>query len=186
MPHRFWLRRTALAVLSLTVPPNLQVPIEEPLPRGDARLEGPLGATWTPKHVRVTASRVRLNALGAKTHANWVLFRLPFDSTQHGRIRRVHFEASATTPTDVGALRIGSVCMLVPSSGGVAQWTGYTVGGIGPSHPLRWHFAPPTDDPTILGINVPTRVANYASCGWDDGTLHELARWRLDVWWEER
>ena len=127
-----------------------------------------------------------MNGLGARTHANWVLFRLPFDATQRQRIRRVQFTTSSLAETEVGALRIGSVCLKIPPSGAVESWALYTASGIGRTERYGWHPSPPTDDPTIAGINVPTRVANYAACGWDDGRLYTPESWGLQVDWEER
>jgi hypothetical protein len=161
-------------------------PAESPIPPGQSSLEGPLAAEWTRKTATVTALRVRLNAIGMRTHANWVLFRLPFDASQLKRLRRVRFRPSASVDTDVGALSIGSVCLPIPSSGPVDDWAPYTVSGIGGTDRYRVHPAPPTDDPTIFAINVPTRVANFTACGWDGGALRDPSRWTLDVTWEER
>jgi len=128
---------------------------------------------------------VRLNALGAKTHANWVFFRLPFETTDRVRVRRVVFVPHAASETSVGALRLGGVCLTMPSSGSVASWALYTTGGIGGTEPFARHGAAPTFDPTVLGINVPTRVANHVACGRDDA-LGLPETWMLDVSWEER
>jgi hypothetical protein len=180
-----WSRRAALAVLSLTLPPNTQVAAEEPLPRGVAHLDGPYAATWTKKSAHIAASRVRLHATGARTHANWVLFRLPFDSTQRDRIRRVRIHATSTVDTNVAALLLGSVCVPFPTSGDVSHWPLFSVGGIWPMLPFRLHGQPATDDPTIVAINAPTRVANYVACGGDE-RLEDPDRWAIDVTWEER
>jgi hypothetical protein len=184
----FWSRRIALALLALTLPPNLEPPPEAPLERGDAAGPGTaeLADSWTPRSAHVTAVRVRLNGLGARTHANWVLFRLPFDATQRQRLRRVRFIPSSNERSDVGALRIGSVCVPVPAEGGVESWAMYTMSGVGGTERFGWHPAPPTDDPTIAGINVPTRVANWVACGDGDGHLREPENWTLEVVWEER
>jgi hypothetical protein len=128
---------------------------------------------------------VRLNATGARTHANWVLFRLPFDSTQRDRIRRVMIHATASVDTDVAALLLGSVCLPFPTSGDVSHWSSYSVGGMWPMLPFRLHGQPASDDPTIVAINVPTRVANYVACGGDD-RLRDPATWTIDIIWEER
>jgi hypothetical protein len=64
-------------------------------------------------------------------------------------------------------------------------WAKYTIGGLGWTDRFAWHMAPPTNDPTVLGINVPTRVANWVACGRDD-TLRDPTTWSLDVTWEER
>jgi hypothetical protein len=181
-----WSRNAALAFLSLTVPPVLPPLAEEPLPRGVSNVEGPLAAEWTTRRAHVGASRVRLLGLGARTHRNWVLFRLPFDSRQRDRIRSVRFAPHATAPTDVGALSVGSLCIRIPSAGDVATWERYTVSGISRTREFRFHPTPPTDDPTIVAINVPTRVANYVACGWDQGHLDDPQTWSIDLTWEER
>ena len=88
-----WLRGAGLALLSLTVAPTREPqPFDEPLPVVDLKLTEPPGDTWLKKEAHSTALRVRLNGLGARTHANWVLFRLPFDASQRGRFRNVTFE----------------------------------------------------------------------------------------------
>lgn len=182
-----WLRAAALTVLSLTVAPTREpVAHEEPLPVVDLKRTDPPAATWTKKRAHSTALRVRLNGLGARTHANWVLFRLPFDASDTKHIRNVDFEIQSAARTDVGALLVGSVCTKFPSYGGVANWTSYTTTGIAWTHKFAWHMAPPSDDPTILGLNVPTRVANYVACGWDEGQLDSTENWSIDVVWEER
>jgi hypothetical protein len=180
-----WSRSAALALLSLTLPPNLQTPVEEPLPHGVTAVVGPLSETWTRKKTSVTALRVRLNGLGVKTHANWVLFRLPFDARQRDRVRSVVFTPHVDAPTSVGALRIGSVCSLIPAYGDVGDWTLFTASGIGDTERFYWHPVVPTTDPTILGINVPTRVANYVACGRDE-RLRNPQIWMLDISWEVR
>lgn len=151
-----------------------------------SNLDGPLASEWTKKTAHVDASRVRLNGLGARTHRNWVLFRLPFDSRQRDRIRALRFAPHATARTDVGAVRVGSVCLRIPSAGTVATWSRYTVSGISRTEEFRFHPTPPTDDPTIVAINIPTRVANYVACGWDEGHLVDPATWSIDISWEER
>jgi hypothetical protein len=173
-------------LVALTLPPNQVIPPEEPLPLGEERPSGPLASEWTKMSAIVHGSRVRLNGLGARTHANWVLFRLPFDANQHQRVRSVRFDARSATRTDVGALRLGSVCVPVPSDGSVDRWAIYTASGIGHTERYRWHPAPPTQDPTIAGINVPTRVANWVACGQDTGHLRDPENWTLEVTWEER
>jgi hypothetical protein len=181
-----WRRRVALAVLSLSLPPGLPGAVSGPLTEGVSEgLTGPLAASWTARSTDVTAVVVRLNGLGARTHANWVLYRLPFSTTQTNRIRSVRFTPGVRRPSDVGALRIGSVCIEVPSSGGIDNWSSYTVSGVGYTERYRWHVAPPTDDPTILGLNVPTRVANFVACGGDDA-LRAPETWTLHIEWEER
>jgi hypothetical protein len=180
-----WSRGLLWTLLSFTVPPTMQPPPMAPIPPGLTRLEGPLRPTWTKQRARIAASRVRLNGLGARTHANWILFQLPFASTQRERVRGVEFHVSASSPTDVGALRIGSVCVQVPASDSVDVWAKYTISGVGWTDRFAWHMAPPTSDPTVLGINVPTRVANWVACGRDD-TLRDPATWVLEVTWEER
>jgi hypothetical protein len=179
-----------LMVLSLTVPPGTVLPVDsmglEPVPMTEARVERPLADVWTPRSAHLVASHIRLNGLGIRTHANWVVFRLPFDTTRRDRVRSVRFRPSSALPTQIGALRIGSVCFEVRPAGGVEDWSLFTMSGIGGTERFFWHPAPPRTDARVLGINVPTRVANYASCDLDDGHLRELENWSLDVSWEER
>src|SRR5262245_37422350 len=101
-------RSAALALLSLTVPPTLPPIPDEPLSRGVSTITGPKAETWTKKTAHLEALRVRLGGLGVRTHRNWVLFRLPFDSRQWDRVRSIRFAPHATAPTDVGAFRLGS------------------------------------------------------------------------------
>jgi hypothetical protein len=183
---RSWWRRASLALLSFSVPPNVQLPHDEPLPPGETSITGAPAATWTKKRAVVPASRVRLNGLGARTHANWVLFRLPFSAMQGDRVRAVRFTPHVASRSDVGALLVGSLCFDFPSRGGIDAWSLYTVSGIGHTERFGWHIAPPTNDPTILGINVPTRVANYVACGLDEGHLRRPDDWSLSIEWEER
>jgi hypothetical protein len=180
------LRGIGLALLALTVPPATEPRPEEPLAVGDVRPDGPLADHWTPRHATLTAIRVRLNGLGARTHANWVLFRLPFDATQQQRLRNVRFRLSSVARTDVGKLRIGSVCIDFPSAGDLRYWALYTASGIARTEEYRWHPLAPTKDPTILGVNVPTRLANYVACSHGESALREAENWSLRVDWEER
>lgn len=182
-----WLRAGGLALLSLTIAPAREAqPYEEPLPRVDLRLPDPPGDVWVKKRAHSKAIRVKLNGLGARTHANWVLFRLPFDASQRSRLRNVHYEIDAKSQTEVGALLIGSICTRFPTYGGAGSWTSYTSSGVARTMHFDWHPAPPTDDPTILGLNVPTRVANYVACGWDEGHLTDPEDWSIDISWEQR
>lgn len=182
-----WLRPIGLAVLSLTIAPTREAqPWEEPIPVVDLKLPEPRGPEWVKMSAHSAALRVRLNGLGARTHANWVLFRLPFDADQKDRIRRVKYTISAKSKTEVGALMIGSVCTRFPTSGGAGSWTSYTSSGIARTMHFDWHPHPPSDDPTILGLNVPTRVANYVACGWDEGHLTDPEDWSIDISWEQR
>jgi hypothetical protein len=158
---------------------------QEPLPRGEAAPAGPRADTWTRRTTRLTASQVRLGGLGAHTHSNWILFRLPFDATAVHRIRDVRFTPTATVETNVSALRIGSVCTPISAYGPLESWARYTVGGIGGTEDFRDHPSAPTADPTVLGIAVPTRVANYVACGRDGGHLEDPSTWQLEVTWEE-
>jgi hypothetical protein len=183
-----WSQILLQLLLSLSVTPGREAP--EHRASVDvgavAALDGPLADGWTPKTARVQGSLVRLNGLGIRTHANWVLFQLPFDTTRRDRIRAVQFRPSSSTPTEVGALRIGSVCLSVRAAGEVEEWARYTTSGLGQTNRFIWHPAPPTTDPTILGINVPTRVANYSACYLDDGHLIEPENWSLEIEWEQR
>ncbi len=182
-----WSRVLFQLLLSLSVTPGREG-MEDHRVDGDAAslAERPPSDTWTPKVARVPGTVVRLNGLGIRTHANWVLFRLPFDTTRRDRVRNVSFRPSSAVPTEVGALRIGSVCVNVRAAGDVEHWSKYTASGIGRTNRFIWHPAPPTSDPRILGINVPTRVANYSACYLDDGRLGEPNNWALEIEWEER
>ena len=181
------LRGLAWALFSMTIIETPAVaPPDAPLPAPTslARL-GPPGKTWMHRTARVQAASVRLNGLGIRTHANWVLFQLPFDTGDFQHVRDVVFVPSASVPTDVGALRLGSVCVSTAASGTVQDWSRYTVSGLGYTERFGWHSAPPTSDPTILGINVPTRGANHVACG-RDPVLREARAWSLEVSWDER
>jgi hypothetical protein len=181
------LRKLALAmVIAFVVSPAKQDEVPAPLPPRVVREPRPYSETWTRKSARLDAIVVHLGAVGAHTHANWVFFRLPFDTTELDRIRAVVFTPSADSDPDVSAVRIGSVCLSWAPYGPLDSWAEYTVSGIGRSIPFSDHSRPPTDDPTLLGINVPTRVANYVACGRGDGRLREPSFWHLDVAWEER
>ena len=157
---------------ALVIPAGAPRAAPAPLPPGAAMPAGPRAETWTRKSARLTASQVRLGGIGAHTHTNWILFRLPFDTTAVDRIRDVRFTASATVETNVSALRIGSVCTLHGRRDRRDRG-------------LRRSSERPTADPTLLGIAVPTRVANYVACGRDGGHLEEPSTWQLDVTWEE-
>lgn len=170
---------------ALIIPASAPRIRQESLPRGEPVPAGARAEAWTRRTARLTASQVRLGGLGARTHANWILFRLPFDTTALDRVRDVRFAATATAETNVGALRIGSVCTPVRAYGPVESWTRFTVGGIGGTDDFGDHPTAPTADPTLLGIAVPTRVANYVACGRDDGRLEQVSTWQLEITWEE-
>jgi hypothetical protein len=137
------------------------------------------------RSAQVTAMDVRLHALGARTHANWVFFRLPFDTTARDRVRNVELHPHAARETAVGAYRLGGLCVRMPSSGSVETWARYTTSGISATERFAWNPSSPTNDPTVLGINVPTRVANHVACG-GDAALTDPSTWTLDVAWDER
>ena len=173
-------------ILLTVAPPRQMREFEDPITRLDLRRTDTPGATWIRHKMEITALRVRLNGLGARTHANWVLFRLPFDATQRERVRNIDFEIASKAPSNVAALMIGSICADFPAYGdGIHDWSSYTVNGVAWTTPFSWHGSAPTDDPTILGLNVPTRVANWVACGRDDA-LRDPQSWSLDVTWEER
>src|SRR5690242_11277631 len=101
----------ALGVLfSLAIPAGAPPSRPPPLPRGEPTPLGPLRESWTRKTTRLTASQVGLSGVGVRTHANWILFRLPFDATATDRVRNVRFTPTASTDTNVAALQLGSVC----------------------------------------------------------------------------
>jgi hypothetical protein len=181
-----WPRRVALGLLPLTLPPGAGPAVDEPLPPGASQVGGPVAPTWSRRRTELSAMRVRLTHLGARTHANWVFFRLPFAVTETDRVRFVRFYPRVKAASDVGALRIGSVCLATPSRGGIDAWSLYTVNGIAGTEVFRWHSRPPTSDPTVVAVNVPTRVANYAACGADGRRLLDPEQWTLAVEWEQR
>jgi hypothetical protein len=175
-----------MAILTVA-PPRGMREFDDPINPLDMRRTEAPGDVWIKHKMEITALRVRLNGLGARTHSNWVLFRLPFDVRQEDRIRKIDFEIVSKAPSDVAAMMIGSVCMEVAKYGdGIRDWSSYTQNGVSWTDPFGWAPAAPTNDPTILGLNVPTRVANYAACGWDDGHLRDEENWVLNIEWEER
>lgn len=158
-----------------------------PLPRALPPVPVPLHAEWTKRSANLTALRVDLDATGAHTHDNWIFFRLPFDSTDRERIREVRVEPSAMIDPDVSAIRVDGACAPYKSYGPIGTWAGYTTGAVGPTLAFAGHPTPPTNDPMIFGLNVPSRVANYVACGWQkSATLRDPATWHLEVSWEER
>ena len=157
----------------------------EPLPRGVVEA-GPIASTWTRRAAHIVAERVDLVALGEHTHANWIFFRLPFD-TSSDRVRAVQITMGASIDPDVSAARVLGRCVTYKRFGPLSTWALYTSGGVGQSLPFWRHPSPPTDDPTILALNVPTRVANYVSCGWEGSeTLGVSSTWFADLVWEFR
>jgi hypothetical protein len=174
------MRGTGWALFGLLLVDTTTEIKNEELPPAPPSLQRSPGA----HSVRLTATAVRLRALGARTHANWIFFRLPFETTDRTRIRSATFTPHASRDTNVGAFRIGGVCLTTPSSGPVEAWALYTTSGIGWTERFSSHGAAPTFDPTIVAINVPTRVANHVACGRDDALLLPET-WSLDVSWEE-
>lgn len=167
-------------------PPVDVRPAPPPLPRGEAP-HGALASTWTRRTARLPALRVDMSALGSHTHGNWIYFRLPFDSTDFDRVRDVQLTPHAAIDPDVSAARVLGRCVTYKKFGPLPTWALYTVGAIGPSLAFSDHVAPPTADPTLLALNVPTRVANYVSCGWESGAkLADPGTWSVDASWEER
>jgi hypothetical protein len=121
------------------------------------------------------------------TDGNWVFFRLPFDTTDVDRIRDVRLLPAATTEADVAAARLLGRCVPYAHFGPMTTWALYTKGAIGPSLAFAAHPSPPSDDPTLLALNVPTRVANYVSCERPGSAkLRDAKSWYVDASWEER
>lgn len=180
---------TPLGVVAVTDPAPALAPARAlpALARGEGRARDPVATVWTRRAARLTAVRVDLGALGAHTHGNWILFRLPFDSTDAERVRDVRLAPTAAIDPDVSAARVLGRCMPYVRYGPLATWAMFTVGAVGPTLALTQHPSPPTDDPTLLAINVPTRVANYVSCRWERSAVLALPEtWHVDVSWEER
>jgi hypothetical protein len=139
---------------------------------------------WTRREVELVARTADVGHLGIHTHANWVVFDLPFDPSDTG-IRRAQFAPRTTERSDVGALRVGPICLRAPPVGDVAdaRWTKLTqMGGAGTRPFWEWDGIVPEAGPRAFVVSVPSRVANAAAC-W----LPALARretWRLGVTWE--
>ena len=134
-------------------------------------------------HVELEAARVDLNHLGQHTHANWVVFNLPFDTSAPG-IRNVRFKPHALRETNIAALPTVIGCVPTPTLGSVESraWGEFTATGASGTRYFADHPFAPSTYSHVFAVNVPTRVANAAAC-WDP-TLREPASWRLDVSWE--
>lgn len=153
-----------------------------PLMTGTARA---LSDGWTRRWVEIEASHVDLGHTGRHTHANWVVFDLPFDPAS-SEIRNVTFMPRALSDTDVAMLETPFGCLPAPTLGPVedSRWSKYTLRGVSGTSPFDWHELAPTHDARAYAINVPTRVANTAACR--DRSLFEKTTWRLVVEWDVR
>lgn len=149
---------------------------------GTSRL---LGDGWTRTWLELEATQVDLGHTGQHTHANWVVFELPFDPASP-EVRNVTFLPRAVSDTDVGMLQTPFGCLPAPTLGPVEdpRWSKYTSRGASGTTPFSWHELSPTQDARAYAINVPTRVANAAACR--DASLYERATWRLVVEWDVR
>jgi len=110
--------------------------------------------------VELEAQRVDLSHTGAHTHANWVIFELPF-AVNDPTIRKVSFRQRTLVDSNVGALHFAFVCLPAPPT----EPHSFTVNGAGHTSVLATHPYAPTFDARAYAINVPTRVANAAACG---------------------
>ena len=144
-------------------------------------IEGGFTRTW----VELEASNVDLGHTGRHTHANWVVFQLPFEPASPD-VRNVRFMPRALADTDVGMLETPFGCVPSPTLGSVddERWSKYTATGVSGTTPFSWHDRVPTQDARAYAINVPTRVANAAACR--DPSLYERTTWRLVVEWDVR
>jgi hypothetical protein len=144
-----------------------------------------LGDGWTRTWVELEASQVDLGHTGQHTHANWVVFQLPFDPASP-EVRNVTFLPRAVADTDVAMLQTPFGCVPAPTLGPVddGRWSKYTSSGVAGTTPFSWHELVPTHDARAYAINVPTRVANAAACR--DPSLYERTTWRLVVEWDVR
>ncbi len=167
--------------LALLVPPQVgdiddapaRVETLEPLPDG-----------WARHDVELVARAVDLGHLGVHTHANWVVFDLPFDPTVAG-LRHVRLAPRTTVRSDLGALRLGPLCLRTTTVGDVAdpRWTKLTkTGGAGTRPFWEWDGDVPGAAPRAFVLSVPSRVANAAACWVPALTRRES--WRLAVTWE--
>lgn len=167
---------------ALAVPPGGEQASAEEEPAGrEETTELPGGRR---RHrVELAARRVDLDHVGVHTHANWVVFELPFDVTR-GEATNVRFFPRTTVDSSVGAYHTSLACLRVPSVGPVEdpRWAKYTVSGVAGTHRFWEHGLAPTTDPRGYAINVPSRVANAARC-WLPA-LTQPASWRLVVEWE--
>ena len=169
----------ALATLGLA-PPR-----EEPA-AAVAPIEDTSAPTEDARHhaVELSARLVDLDHLGVHTHANWVVFDLPFD-VMDPRVRHVRFSPRTTVSSDVGAIRIGPLCVRAPATGGVddPRWTKLTLSGGAGTRPFwEWGGDVPHASGRTLVVSVPSRVANAAACG--IGALKRRETWRLGVAWD--
>jgi hypothetical protein len=160
-------------------PPAALAEANEPLP-------SPAGETSVNRdgsmhhRLELVAHVVDIAHLGAHTHANWVVFELPFDSTDP-TVRRVRFSARTTTDAAIGALHTRFGCVRVPPTNPRA-WAHFTQNGVGHTHDFDEHELAPTHSPRGYAINVPTRLANAAAC-WRP-SLARRETWRLLVEWD--
>lgn len=138
---------------------------------------------WTAHEVELEPVLVDLAHLGVHTHANWVVFELPFDTTAKS-VRRIELRPRSLRETNVAALPTRLGCVPAPSLGAVEGrgWAEYTASGTDGTGWLSDHPLAPRRDGRVFAINVPTRVANAAAC-WDP-KLRDAAAWRLVVSWE--
>lgn len=181
--------RRALFVVACTVlfseqsPPNAVAKAPPPpLMTGTARA---LSDGWTREWVELEATHVDLAHLGRHTHANWVVFELPFDPTSPS-VRNVTFMPRTLSDSDVAAVDTPFGCFPVPTLGPVedARWSKFTLTGVSGTSSLDSHELAPTHGARAYAINVPTRVANVAACR--DPSLRERTTWRLVVEWDVR
>lgn len=155
-------------------------------PLGAVDTASPLADGWVRHRVELAAGTVDLGHLGVHTHANWVVFHLPFDVDDPG-VRVVRFEPHTRVRSDVGALRVGPLCLRAPDTGGVddPRWTKLTRNGGGGARPFSdWDGDVPHAGRRTLVVSVPSRVANAAAC-WLPA-LRQLDTWRLQVTWDAR
>lgn len=163
--------------------PSLDAVAETPRPPLAPLATYVLADGWTRRSVELEATVVDLGHLGQHTHANWVVFELPFDTTRTD-LRNVRFRVRALAETDVGAIYTPLLCLPAPTLGPAPdrRWAKLTLGGIGGTGRLWSHELAPTHDPRAYAINVPTRVANAAACS--ETVLASRASWRLEVEWD--
>ena len=164
---------------------EMEPPVADAAPSAGVLAGTPLADGWTRWSVELEAASVDLGHLGMHTHANWVVFELPFD-TRRRDLRNVHLSPRALADTDVAALHTPIGCLPAPTVGPVEGpgWPKYTLGGIAGTRPLYVHGLAPTHDARAYAINVPTRVANVAACG--AHALLSRSTWRLRVEWDSR
>lgn len=164
-------------------PPAAGPDSSEPAPAPEVATANPDGSVH--HEVELVARSVDLTHLGVHTHANWVVFELPFD-VDDPSVHHVHFAPRATTDTAIGALRTRFGCLRTRAVGPVTSGaiSKFTKNGVDDTSRFDEHSLAPTTSARAYAINIPTRLANAAAC-WRPA-LARPETWRLRVFWDTR